>query len=129
MRRVGRKEIGTWGEEKAAHFLEQKGYTILHKNVFLKCGEIDIVARTPESDLSFVEVKTRVNAPDGYAERAIDQRKTRNLFSAAQLFCLQNEVNLNYTSIRFEHISVCVNTHTKSIRFKKYFLPIEYGHI
>ena len=74
-----RKQIGAWGEKYAADFLMRQGYKILYKNVFLRVGEIDIVAKSPDGAVTFLEVKTRVNAMPGEAERAIDTRKIKHL--------------------------------------------------
>ena len=53
--------LGAWGEEKAAEFLQKKGYRILARNYRVRTGELDLVAET-ESFLVFVEVKLRKNA-------------------------------------------------------------------
>lgn len=124
-----RKEIGAWGERCAADFLMRNGYRILYKNVFLKFGEIDIVAASRDGAITFVEVKTRVNCLPGEAERAIDARKIQSLYRAAKLFCLQKHINLNYTYINFAYIAVYVNSFTKRALIKKYSIPLEYGYI
>ncbi len=52
------KIIGNQGEEIAAMYLENHGFTILSRNYLKKWGEIDIVARGTNEILHFVEVKT-----------------------------------------------------------------------
>ena len=68
-----RQELGRWGENLAADYLLERGYSILERNVHTSYGEIDLVAcqefsqtgsgegltATPESVIVFVEVKTR----------------------------------------------------------------------
>ena len=61
--RAGR--LGEIGEEIAAQFLIKKGYRILDRNWRIKEGEIDIVALSPESDIIFIEVKSRTSAAFG----------------------------------------------------------------
>jgi putative endonuclease len=51
------KVIGKYGEEIAAQFLTNKGFTIQNRNYLKKWGEIDIVARRT-GKIHFVEVKT-----------------------------------------------------------------------
>ncbi len=74
-------ELGTWGEELAADFLQQKGYTILERDWKSGHRDIDIVATDGET-IIFVEVKTRRNRIFGEPEEAIDYQKMRNLRAA-----------------------------------------------
>jgi len=51
---------GKIAEEKAASFLQKKGYKIVEKNFYCKGGEIDIIAYK-EGVFHFVEVKSGEN--------------------------------------------------------------------
>lgn len=124
-----RKRIGAWGEQYAADFLIRQGYKILYKNFFLRFGEIDIIAKSPDGAVTFLEVKTRVDAMPGVAERAIDARKIKHLYRAAKLFCLQKHIDLNYTSINFEYITIYLHSLSQRATLKKYSLPFDYGYI
>lgn len=55
---MDRIKTGKEGENIACVYLEEKGYAILDRNYRTKFGEIDIVAKSPEGILLFVEVKT-----------------------------------------------------------------------
>ena len=57
-----KQATGQWGEETAARYLENNGYTILARNFHTAHGEIDIVA-SKEGGLVFVEVKRAVRIP------------------------------------------------------------------
>jgi putative endonuclease len=70
----GAVELGRWGEEFAARFLEMKGFRVCGRNVRFGRGEIDLVARR-SSLLAFVEVKTRAGRGFGAAVEAVDRRK------------------------------------------------------
>ena len=37
-------DLGKWGEEVAANYLQQQGYTILHRNWMYQHRDLDIVA-------------------------------------------------------------------------------------
>lgn len=50
--------VGKLGEELAAQFLEEKGYTILERNYRYGHGELDIIAEK-DGMLIFIEVKTK----------------------------------------------------------------------
>jgi putative endonuclease len=75
-------EIGQFGEQKAAEFLEQKGYKILDRNWRYKRAEIDIVAMDGAT-LVFGEVKTRSSDLFERPESAVDEKKRRLLTRAA----------------------------------------------
>ena len=53
------KAAGDRGEAEVAKYLRKKGYTLLASGYTGPMGEIDLIARSPEGILCFVEVKTR----------------------------------------------------------------------
>lgn len=75
------RDIGSRGEQIAAHHLETLGYEILAMNWRSGRYEIDIVARLGGT-VAFIEVKTRSPGPQRPAE-AVDRRKRRHLVRAA----------------------------------------------
>ena len=52
-----KQRIGQIGEDLAARYLENKGFTVVGRNYRKKYGEIDIIAKKGET-LHFVEVKS-----------------------------------------------------------------------
>src|ERR1700722_11718144 len=60
--------IGQKGEEIASNYLENRGYEIITRNYRKKFGEIDIIVRSSDSILVFVEVKTLFSAKQGEYE-------------------------------------------------------------
>ena len=54
-----KKTAGDQGETLAGQYLERRGYTILNRQWRCRFGELDLVARSPEGVLCFVEVKRR----------------------------------------------------------------------
>ena len=78
------QEIGRWGEELAADYLEKKRYLILDRNYRTISGELDLVALNDSGEeyiLVFVEVKTRTSESYGYPEQAITKKKWDHLLS------------------------------------------------
>ncbi len=73
-----RRKLGLEGEDRAAEYLEAKGYRIVARNVRADRVEIDLVARKG-SLLVFVEVKARHGTSHGLAAEAVDARKQRRL--------------------------------------------------
>ena len=96
----GRRQIlGRWGENLAAQYLQEHGYTILERNVRTPYGEIDLVASQDRTagvgDLAgdntgkvivFVEVKTRRSMTYGLPEESITPRKRLHLVSSVQAY-------------------------------------------
>ena len=80
---TSRTRLGTWGEELAGRFLQDKGYRILATNYRSTYGEIDIVARDGE-ELVFVEVRTRRRGSFGAPEESLSKAKIRRLLNTCQ---------------------------------------------
>ncbi|MBP6930257.1 YraN family protein [Patescibacteria group bacterium] len=78
-----KKDLGDWGEEKAAKYLAAKKYHILGKKVRTVCGEIDILAQEKDT-LVVVEVKTKTSAEQGAPEEMVDWKKQKKLVRLAQ---------------------------------------------
>jgi len=53
-----KSQLGQFGEDLACEYLVKKGYKIIDRNVWQKWGELDIVAKSADKTLVFVEVKT-----------------------------------------------------------------------
>jgi len=71
--------------------LRKSGYKILERNYRQKWGEIDIIARSPENVLVFVEVKTvsgpgpRTTPEDQMTKAKLEKlRRTANVYANAQ---------------------------------------------
>ncbi|MBP5776217.1 MAG: YraN family protein [Prevotella sp.] len=71
-------ELGAWGEEQAAAFLQHKGYDIVERDWKSGHRDLDIIALDGDV-VVFVEVKTRRNRLFGEPEEAVDYRKLQNL--------------------------------------------------
>lgn len=97
-------DLGKWGEDEAAGFLEKKGYAVLERDWRIGHCDLDIVAMAEDSmHLVFVEVKTRqVNDVEEPAQ-AVDVRKQKNLASAADKYIKLHSFT---QEIRFDIISV-----------------------
>ncbi|MBI2623285.1 MAG: YraN family protein [Candidatus Liptonbacteria bacterium] len=88
-----KSEIGKLGEEIACKSLSKKGYRVLERNYRKPWGELDIVAKSPNGTLVFVEVKTmregRLQPEDQMSRAKIAKmRRTCSLFANehAELF-------------------------------------------
>ena len=98
-------ELGRWGEDLAAAFLEEKGYTIIERDWKSGHHDLDIVAKDG-STLVIVEVKTRRNRLYGNPEEAIDYKKRRSLLSTINHYTKSHRI---YSQVRFDIISIVGN--------------------
>ena len=100
-------DLGKWGEDQAAQYLEEKGYEILERDWKFGKRDIDIIALTEDGmTLVFVEVKTRKNDDMQEPEEAVDVKKMRNLAKAANAYIKLRNFNVD---VRFDIISVIGN--------------------
>ena len=97
-------DLGKWGEDEAARFLEGRGYVILERDWKLGKRDLDIIALTENQDtLVFVEVKTRQSDDLQEPEEAVDDKKMRNLAIAANSYIKLNQVQQD---VRFDIVTV-----------------------
>ena len=95
-------DTGRTGEEKAAQWLQQRGYDILHRNWRYSYYEIDIIARY-KGRLHFVEVKLRSSKNFGMPEVHVNKKKFKFLAQAADQFLFLNQ---QYKHIQFDILSI-----------------------
>ena len=95
-------ELGAWGEELAASYLQQKGYQIVERNWKSGHRDIDIIAMDG-CVMVFVEVKTRRNRMFVEPEEAIDYMKLRNLRASINHYVKFNHISCD---IRLDAITI-----------------------
>ena len=79
------RELGSWGEERAAQYLRRRGYKILARNYSCRGGEIDVIASRGKY-VAFVEVKLRREGGLTRPEEAMTPAKGRALLRAANCY-------------------------------------------
>ena len=87
--------LGKAGEDAAAKYLEQNGYTIRDRNWRKNHLELDIVA-DKDKELIIVEVKTRSNTDYIEPQDAVNWQKIRIMFKRfadTMSICIQCSVN------------------------------------
>ena len=83
-----KKETGDRGEDVCARYYEKHGYTVIARNFHSRYGEIDVIAES-DTQLVFIEVKTRAEGQATLPCEAVDQKKMRRLTQTAQMFLTQ----------------------------------------
>ena len=84
-----RKRLGDRGEEAVARWLRGKGYRLLASQYRCRFGEIDLIARSREGILCFVEVKTRTSRRFSVPREAVTAAKQRRLRTTAAYYLAQ----------------------------------------
>lgn len=95
-------ELGKWGEDVAARYLENKGYRILERDWKDKHKDLDIIA-VDNGCLVIVEVKTRRQNTLVAPELAVDYRKIKNITLATNKYVKLNCIDL---PIRFDIVAI-----------------------
>lgn len=75
-------DLGKWGEDLAADYLQKAGYILMERDWHYGRGkrDLDIVCKTQDrTTIVFVEVKTRAEEELADPEEAVDLRKIRHL--------------------------------------------------
>jgi putative endonuclease len=98
--------LGKQGEERAVEYLRQKHYQILCVNYRSKSVEADIIARD-NSELVFVEVKTRTKSYGIHPSEAVDYKKMANVFQAGMAYMREHHLRMDF---RCDIVSVMPNT-------------------
>lgn len=99
-------ETGTLGENIATKYLIKQGYDIYERNFRCKLGEIDIIAidKIDKNELVFIEVKTRMQDLYGRPSEAVDDRKAKHLYKAAEVFLMVHKLEKAF--VRFDVIEI-----------------------
>ena len=88
------KAAGDRGEALVARYLQKAGYTLLDRQWRCRFGELDLVARSREGIVCFVEVKLRKDGRVAQAREFVDRRKQEKLRTTAQLYLAEHPTQL-----------------------------------
>ena len=100
-------ELGKWGEQYAADYLQSIGYDIIERDWRIGHRDIDIIARTGDGTTEvFVEVKTRTSDVVTKPDDAVDIKKIRNIGYAANNYIKTKGI---VDEVRFDIISIIGN--------------------
>ncbi len=84
-----RRQLGNWGEGRAAEFLRAQGYEIAERNWRCAAGELDLIAWEEEC-LVFIEVRTRRSQDYGTPQESVTPAKQAKLIQLAQTYIQQH---------------------------------------
>jgi putative endonuclease len=110
MAKSGRRLTGKRGEELGAAWLQENGFTILHRNWRAGRIETDIIA-TKEGVLHFIEVKTRRSLSFGNPEDRVDRSKLGRMIDAGSAYLSEHP---EWRHICFDILSVRIGVDQKT---------------
>lgn len=102
-------DLGKLGEDLAAAYLEENGYSIIERNFVIQKAEIDIIAQK-DAVLAIVEVKTRSSLDFGSPQDFVKSKKIQLLIKAVNAYINDREKDFQEDiEIRFDIIAVHKN--------------------
>lgn len=96
---VNKRRVGSAYEEKAASYLEGKGFTLIERNYYAPEGEIDLIASCG-AYIVFIEVKARSSRAYGLGREAVTAKKQRRISACAMRYLIENA--LTDRAVRFD---------------------------
>lgn len=102
---LSKQARGAWGEQRAARWYQDAGYTILERNWRTRTGEIDLIARNND-EIVFCEVKARRSNSVGAASEAVNWRKQKRIRTLAAQWLKENN---HHGQVRFDVVAITGN--------------------
>lgn len=107
MDRINKRETGRQYEQKAAVFLQDRGYNIIKQNYYCRYGEIDIIAEE-NGYIVFIEVKYRKNNTPESPLEAVNSVKRKHIRHAALDYLIKN-YGTEEIQCRFDVVAITRN--------------------
>lgn len=101
--------IGIDAENYALEYLiKNKGYIFLNKNFRTRFGEIDLICKSKDGKLVFIEVKSRKGKfKELYPWESINLKKLKHLIKAIKFFL--SKYNLHQANFQIDVVSIIFN--------------------
>jgi putative endonuclease len=105
IQRASKKQIGECYENIARQYLLKQGLIFLAHNIQFRFGELDLIMLDNKC-LVFIEVRYRKNANFGDAEMTVTLNKQNKIKQAAQLWMIEQNLNIEDTEFRFDVFAI-----------------------
>lgn len=106
-----RQRLGRFGENAAAGWYRQRGFTVVARNWRVRDGELDLVCTRGDAVVVFVEVKTRSSERFGSAAEAVTLVKQRRIRRLAAIWLGQQD--RRFGEVRFDVVDVNASGHLR----------------
>lgn len=97
------RQIGSYYETRAKHYLIEKGYEVIQMNFRCRLGEIDMIAKDGEYTV-FIEIKYRSNQKCGLPRESVTYYKRQTILGVAKYYLMKTR--LSDTPCRFDVIEI-----------------------
>jgi len=111
--------LGKLGEDLACQYLQKKGYQIFKRNYKKPWGEIDIITKSPEKILVFVEVKTGRSSSEITPEMEMNFKKIKRLKRTCALFAGKYKEMISKKGWRIDLVAITIGNEEYKIRHYK----------
>lgn len=115
-----KRQFGDLGEKMAKKYLEKHKYKIIDQNYSKKWGEIDLIAKSPENELVFVEIKTRErhnNNSNFLPEDSVNFSKQQKIIKTAYTFLYENKYS-DETEWRIDIMAIEINSTSRQAKIR-----------
>ena len=110
-----RDELGKYGEDLAAAYLQSNGYRIVRRNYRYRRAEVDILA-IKDQVLVVVEVKTRNSSAFGDPQQFVSKAQVKLLVEAADHYLQEQQLD---AEVRFDIIAILKNKEQQKLEHIK----------
>jgi putative endonuclease len=97
-------DFGRWGEEVAAGWLAEKGFSILHRGWRHGRSEIDIIA-VRQGIYHFIEIKSGKGKSYGYPEERVGKAKLGRIMRVAAHWLYENRIP-SHQRVQFDVLAI-----------------------
>ena len=111
---------GKFGEAIALKYLQNRGYSLLHQNYYIRPGELDLIMQK-NGIIVFVEVKLRLGKNFGSSAEALTANKKRKLIRAILTFLQTTQ----YHRWQLDFIAIDYNQPTKTAQIQHFSNVLE----
>ncbi len=119
MKKLSRKDTGSFGEDAAAAYLAEAGYKLIQRNLRIgRLGEVDIIAAR-DGYICFIEVKTRTGLNYGSPAEAVTLSKRNTLRRLAVAYLAGSSRWEGSLNIRFDVVEVFVEKNPDGFNVKE----------
>jgi putative endonuclease len=100
-------DFGKWGEDLAAAWLAEKGFTILHRGWRHGRSEVDVIA-VRQDIYHFIEIKSSHGESFGHPEERVGRTKLRRMMRVAAHWLYQHQIP-SHQRVQYDVLAIQVD--------------------
>ena len=117
------RKLGQWGERFAERMLRRRGWKTVERRFLCRNGELDLIMKTPDRILVFIEVKTRVSEAFVDVEKVITPAKQKRMVRACRYFLAGHDYR--EVPLRFDLVAIVLGPRGRPAyrHYERIFVP------